>query len=71
MIIENRRRVEAKLCLIKYFKAASEAIIFLVSLIRGIIESKLISKPIHIPIHEYEEIVIKVPVIVVDINMIL
>lgn len=47
----------------KYFNAASEAIIFFVLLIRGIIERRLISSPIHIPIHEYDEIEINVPVI--------
>lgn len=47
----------------KYFIVASEASGFFESLIKGIIDSKLISSPIHIPTHEYEEIEIKVPMI--------
>lgn len=35
--------------------------IFLLSIIKGIKDNKLISNPIHIPIQEVEEIEIKVP----------
>jgi len=51
-IILNIRRVDARACVIKYFIAASEDIILLGWEIRGIIDNKLISNPIHIPIHE-------------------
>lgn len=34
----------------------------------GIIERRLISKPIHIPIHVYDEIVIIDPIIIVIVN---
>jgi hypothetical protein len=52
MIIENSNKVDAKAWVIKYLRAASEAIIFFVLLIKGIIERRLISNPIHIPIQE-------------------
>lgn len=63
VIILNNKIVEAKACVIKYFIVASEDIILSVFLIRGIIESRLISNPIHIPIQEYDEIAIIVPII--------
>lgn len=52
IIIENNKIIDAKVCVIKYFRAASEAYIFLLLDIKGIIDSKLISKPIHILIQE-------------------
>lgn len=52
IIILNNIIVEAIVWVIKYFIAASEFCILLVFLIKGIIESRLISSPIHIPIHE-------------------
>lgn len=55
--------VEAKACVMKYFKEASEEKRFLFLFIRGIIDRRLISSPIHIPIHEREEIEMRVPII--------
>lgn len=59
-MIEKRRMVEAIAWVIKYFRAASEGKIFFEFFIRGIKDNKLISNPIHILIHEYEEMVISV-----------
>lgn len=39
---------------------------FFLSIMRGINDNKLISRPIHIPSHEEEEIEIKVPKIKVE-----
>lgn len=61
IIIENIKILDVKAWAIKYFKADSEGYKFLLSFNRGIIERRLISKPIHILNQEYEEIVIKVP----------
>lgn len=54
--------------MIKYLIADSEEKIFLLSIIKGIKDNKLISNPIHIPNHEEEEIVIIDPVINIIIN---
>lgn len=62
-IIENNRAVEAKAWVIKYLREASEANRFLFLFIRGIIDRRLISRPIHIPTHDEEEIEIMDPVI--------
>jgi hypothetical protein len=62
---------EARACVIKYFREDSEEKIFFLSDIIGIIDKRLISKPIHIVSHEYEEIAIKVPRIIEFIKMIL
>lgn len=62
-IIENKNIEEARACVKKYFKEASEENKFFVLIIRGIKDNKLISRPIHIPNHEEEEIEINVPVI--------
>lgn len=70
-MIENRRIVEAIACVIKYFSDDSAEYIFLFLENMGIIESKLISKPSHIPIQEYDEIAISVPIIIDDENIIL
>lgn len=61
LIIENNNIVDAKAWIMKYFNLASAANILLDLFIKGIIESKLISNPIHILIQLYEEIVINVP----------
>lgn len=63
-IIEINKIIEAIVCVIKYFIEDSDFIIFLDEFIKGIIEIKLISNPIHILIHEYEEIEIIVPNII-------
>lgn len=65
-IIDKSSREEASAWVTKYFNEASDAIILLVFLIKGIMESRLISNPIHILIQEYEEIEIKVPIINVE-----
>lgn len=52
IIIENKIRVDARTCVIKYFRVASVAKEFFVSDIKGIIDKRLISNPIHIPIQE-------------------
>lgn len=49
----------------KYFSEASLEKIFFLLFIRGIIDNRLISNPIHIPMVEYEEIVMRVPRIIV------
>lgn len=49
--------MEAKTWVKKYFNEDSVAIKFLLSIMRGINDNKLISKPIHIPIQEEDEIV--------------
>lgn len=54
---------EAIVWTIKYFTEASEEEIFIFLYINGIIANKLISKPIHIPIHEVDEIEIRVLII--------
>lgn len=48
-------------CTKKYLIADSEYKIFLLSIIKGINDNKLISSPIHIPSHDEEEIVIILP----------
>lgn len=68
MIIENSKVDEATTWVMKYFRDDSEDRTFSLLFIRGIIDNRLISKPIHIPIQEYDEMVIMVPIIVVDIN---
>lgn len=51
---------EAIACVIKYLIDASEDIILFFLYIRGIIDRRLISNPIHIPNQEYAEMPIKV-----------
>lgn len=70
-IIENNRVVEATAWTMKYFRDDSDDRMLFLLFIRGIIDSRLISNPIHIPIHEYEDIAIIVPIIKVEVNMIL
>jgi hypothetical protein len=52
IIIVNNSRVDAIACTIKYFRVASEVIIFIDLLINGIMDRRLISNPIHIPSQE-------------------
>lgn len=70
-IIENNRVLEAKACVKKYFKEASEENKLLDFIIRGIKDNKLISNPIQILNQEEDEILIKVPIINVNKNNIL
>lgn len=60
--------VEANACVKKYFKEASVDIKLFVSIIKGIKDNKLISNPIQALNHEFEEIVIIVPLIKVVKN---
>lgn len=64
----NKKIREAKTWIKKYLIEDSLEIKLFWSIIKGIKDIKLISKPIHIPIQEDEEIVIKVPVAKVIIN---
>lgn len=70
-IIENIKIREAIVWERKYFKDDSDEYMFFVELNKGIIDKRLISKPIHIPIQEYEEMAINVPIIIVFKNKIL
>lgn len=65
IVIENRRIKDAIAWVIKYLSDDSDEYIFLVDENNGIIESKLISRPIHIPIQVYDEIEINVPTIII------
>lgn len=60
-ITANSKVAEAKACVKKYFNDASVVIIFLVLVIRGIKERRLISNPIQAPNQELAEIVINDP----------
>lgn len=51
-IIENSKKIEANAWVIKYLRVVSEEYIFFEFFIKGIIDIKLISKPIHILNHE-------------------
>lgn len=71
IIIANNTTLEARAWVIKYFKADSEGYELFELVIKGIIDKRLISNPIHILNHEYDEIVIRVPIIKVKKNKIL
>lgn len=68
-IILNKINIEARVWVKKYLIEASEEYIFLYIENNGIIEIMLISRPIHIPSQEYEEIEIRVPIIIVKKNI--
>ena len=70
IMILNNKITEANAWVKKYFKEASVDI-KLLSLIRGIKDNKLISKPIHAPSQEFDETVIRVPIIKIIKNIIL
>jgi hypothetical protein len=63
-IIKNKKIAEAIAWVKKYFKEDSEDIKFFETIIKGIKESKLISKPIQILSQEVEDTAIKVPKII-------
>lgn len=69
--MENSRIVDARAWVMKYFIAASDSILFLTFVKRGIIERRLISSPIHINIQDPEDTVIRVPLMVNNKNIIL
>lgn len=68
-ITENKRIDDAKACVIKYLIDDSDEYVDFSLFIRGIIANKLISNPIHIPIHEYDEIDTNDPIISVIKNI--
>lgn len=68
MIIANIRIAEARAWVMKYLIEASDEYISVFLERRGIIEIRLISRPIHIPIHEYDDKEIRVPEIIVEMN---
>lgn len=70
-MIANNKTAEANACVRKYFNEASVDIKLLLSLIRGIKDNKLISKPIQAPSQELDETVIIVPSIRINKNKIL
>lgn len=70
-IIDRRIIVDAIAWTIKYLIDDSDVRIFFWLCIKGIIESRLISSPNHIPSHEYDEIEIIVLINSVEINSIL
>lgn len=67
-ITDKSRVAEAKAWTKKYLREASVENKFFEFVIKGIKESKLISKPIHAPNHELAEVEIKVPPINVNKN---
>jgi len=69
-ITANNKTVEAKAWVKKYFKEDSVDFKLFLSLIRGIKDNKLISKPIQAPNQELEVTVIIVPVIITIKNKI-
>lgn len=70
-IIENNKILEAKACVKKYFKEASEENKLFNFIVKGIKDNKLISKPIQTLNHEEELILIIVPKNKVNKNNIL
>lgn len=65
----NKNTNEAKAWVRKYLIADSVEFKLLFLIIKGIKDSKFNSNPIHIPIHEEDDKVIKVPIISVKINL--
>lgn len=69
--MENNRTLDAKACVKKYFKDASEEKRLFNFIVKGIKDNKLISKPIQTLNHDDELILIIVPKNSVDKNNIL
>lgn len=69
--MENNRIADARAWVMKYLREASEENKFFLLFIRGIIDNKLISKPIHIPTHVFADTAISVPITIKIKNMIL
>lgn len=65
----NKKIIDANTWVKKYLIADSEDKIFLLSIIRGINDNKLISNPIQIPNQEDEERVIIEPTIIIQIKI--
>jgi hypothetical protein len=70
-IIENNKVLEARACVKKYFKDASDENKLFNFIVKGIKDNKLISNPIQTLNHEEEQILIIVPKNNVDKNNIL
>lgn len=62
----NKKIIEANTWVRKYLIADSDESKFLLSIIRGINDNKLISNPIHTPNQDDEEIAIKEPLITIN-----
>lgn len=60
-IKKNNKILDAKACVKKYFKAASDEYKLFIFIIKGINDKRLISKPIHTLNHEAEQILMIVP----------
>lgn len=71
IVIAVIRTRDAMACVMKYFMDDSEENMFFLSEKRGITDKRLISRPIHILIHEYDEIATIVPIIMELKNTIL
>lgn len=69
--IENKKIDDAIACTRKYLIEDSDENELFFELIKGINDNRLISSPIHVPNHDWDEIVIVVPIIKVVINIIL
>lgn len=68
--IEEKRKIkEAKAWTRKYLIADSVEVSLFIEIIRGIKDKRFSSSPIHIPIQEEEDKVIKVPLIKVKIKI--
>lgn len=67
-IIENKKIAEAMAWVKKYFREDSEENKFFDLIIRGIKDSKLISKPIQILNQDVDETATKVPIIIEEKN---
>jgi len=70
-IIENNKILEARACVKKYFKEASDENKLFNFIVKGIKDNKLISKPIQILNQEDEQTLIMVLINKVNINNIL
>lgn len=68
IIIENKKIKEANVWKIKYNNTDSLENKFFSLIIKTINDNKLISNPIHVFNHEFEEIVINLPKIKIIIN---
>jgi hypothetical protein len=67
----KKKVTEASTCTIKYFNEASVLYIFLTLDIRGMNDIRLISSPIHVPSHEFEDTDTNTPLTKVISNRIL
>ena len=71
IIMANKRILDARACVKKYFNEASDDFKLLMSFIKGINANKLISKPIQAPSQELADTAINDPNIIIIKNKIL